>query len=111
MSGTKHDSGKVRLELLSIDALNQIAKVLTFGALKYDDHNWRGGFDWSRLYGAALRHITSHMNGENVDPESGLSHLAHAGCCLMFLLEHEVRGLGKDDRFIQPPLDKKIDNG
>jgi hypothetical protein len=95
----KFDGEKPRLELLSADALIEIAKVMTFGAKKYAEHNWRNGFAWSRLYGAALRHILSHMNGEDRDPESGLSHLSHAGCCLMFLLEHEVRGMGKDDRF------------
>ena len=63
-------------------------------------HNWRKGFDWSRLYGAALRHLTAHMNGVNLDEESGLSHLSHAACCLMFLVEHEVRGLGSDDRHV-----------
>lgn len=97
--GTKHDTGKIRLELLSVPALNAIAEVMTFGAKKYADHNWRKGFDWSRLYGAALRHLTAHMSGEDKDPESGLSHLAHLGCCVMFLLEHESRNLGTDDRF------------
>jgi hypothetical protein len=99
MSAIKHDKGKPRLELLSVPALNQIAGALAFGAGKYGDHNWREGFDWSRLYGAALRHLTAHMDGEDKDPESGLSHLAHLGCCVMFLLEHEARGLGKDDRY------------
>ena len=95
----KFDADKVRVELLSVDAMNEIAKVMTFGAKKYADHNWRNGFNWSRLYGAALRHLFAHLNGEDKDPESGLSHLAHAGCCIQFLIEHEVRGLGKDDRF------------
>lgn len=100
MSGTKHDEGKLRMELLSPDALNSIAEVLNFGASKYADHNWRKGFAWSRLLGAALRHLTAWANPyiSDKDEETGLSHLAHAGCCIMFLLEHEVRGLGKDDR-------------
>ena len=98
-SGTKHDSEKVRWELLSVDAINEIAKVMTFGARKYNDHNWRGGFDWSRLIGAAYRHLSAWHNGQDKDPETGLSHLAHLGCCVMFLLEHETRGLGKDDRY------------
>lgn len=102
MSGTKHDAGKVRLELLSVDALVAIAEVLGHGAEKYTDNNWRGGFKWSRLYGAVLRHLTSHMNGQSIDPESGLSHLAHAACGMMFLIEHEVRGLGVDDRYVRP---------
>lgn len=96
----KHDSEKVRMELLSVPALVEISRVMTFGAKKYADHNWRQGFAWSRLYGAALRHLSAHMNGENTDAESGLSHLAHAGCCIMFLIEHEARQLGTDDRYV-----------
>lgn len=96
----KHDGSKVRVELLSVPAIEAIAEVMTFGAKKYADHNWRKGFNWSRLLGAAIRHMFAWMRGEDKDPESGLSHLAHAGCCIMFLLEHEITGLGKDDRWI-----------
>jgi len=95
----KFDADKVRMDLLSVPAMNGIATVLTFGAQKYSAHNWRKGFKWSRLYGAALRHLTAHMSGEGIDPESGLSHLDHAACCLMFLQEHEKCGLGQDDRY------------
>lgn len=87
------------MELLSVPALKAIAEVLTYGCSKYSAHNWRNGFDWSRLYGAALRHLTAHLEGEDKDPETGLSHLAHLGCCVMFLLEHEIKGLGTDDRY------------
>lgn len=99
LSGTKHDIDKARMDLLSRASLVEIAKVLSFGAKKYGDHNWREGFAWSRLYGAALRHLLAHMDGEDKDPESGLSHLAHAACTLMFLMEHEIKGLGNDDRY------------
>lgn len=95
----KHDDSKVRLELLSPIALNEIAKVLTFGAKKYADHNWRNGFKWSRLLGAALRHLFAFIGGQDKDPETGLSHLAHAGCCIMFLLEHEETHKALDDRY------------
>lgn len=98
LTAIKHDDEKVPLELIPPEALIEIAKVLGFGAKKYDAHNWRNGFKWSRLLGAALRHIVAYIGGENKDPESGLSHLAHAGCCIMFLITHEVKGLGEDDR-------------
>lgn len=105
-SPRKYDNDKPRMELLSTPAIEAIAQVLTYGARKYTtkddsgDHNWRKGFNWSRLLGAAIRHMFAWMRGEDKDPESGLSHLAHAGCCIMFLLEHEITGLGKDDRWI-----------
>lgn len=96
----KFDAGKPRLELLPPEFLTGVAKVLTFGAQKYSAGNWASGdgFEWSRLYGALLRHITAWANGEDIDPESGLSHLYHAGCMLAFLAAHMERGLGVDDR-------------
>ncbi len=99
MKAIKHDEEKVRLDLLSPIALNEIAKVLTFGAKKYSDHNWRNGFKWSRLLGATLRHIFAFIGGQDKDPETGLSHLAHAGSCIMFLLEHESTHKDLDDRY------------
>lgn len=96
--GIKHDSGKPRLELLPSEALEEIAKVLTFGAEKYDDWNWAKGFKYSRLLGALLRHVLAFMRGEDKDPETGLSHLAHAGANIVFLLYHIKVGVGEDDR-------------
>lgn len=97
--GTKHDQGKEPMSLLSPVALQEMARVLAFGAKKYDPHNWRKGFMWSRLSDASLRHIFKWLNGEDVDPESGVSHIAHAAVNLMMILEHEVKGLGEDDRY------------
>ena len=97
--GTKHDTGKPPMSLLSGVALAEIAKVLDFGQKKYDSHNWRKGFAWSRPASAALRHLFAWIGGEDKDPESGLSHLGHCACCLMFLLEFEVKGIGTDDRY------------
>jgi len=98
----KFDGGKVPMQLLSTVALNEIAKVLAFGAEKYSANQWRAGMRWSRLIGAALRHITAFNDGESVDEESGLSHLAHAGCCIMFLLEYESTRKDFDDRYCPP---------
>lgn len=95
----KFDDNKVPVELLPTQALEEIAKVLAFGAKKYDSWNWAKGFKWTRLIGAAIRHLYAYQRGEDKDPESGLSHLAHAGCCILFLLQHEISGLGQDDRF------------
>lgn len=95
----KQDDNKVRMELLSPIALTEIAKVLTFGAKKYADHNWRKGFAWSRLLGAAMRHLLAFLSGQDKDPETGLSHLAHLGATVIFLLEHEVTHIDKDDRY------------
>lgn len=95
----KHDDNKLPLNLLSTEALNQTAAVLKFGMDKYAAHNWRDGFLWSRPLAAAMRHITAFNDGEDRDPESGLSHLAHAACCIMFLLEFEKTHQELDDRY------------
>ncbi len=98
-SGVKHDDGKVPLDLLSSVALEEIAKVMAFGKKKYAAHNWRGGLAWSRVIGAALRHLLAFNRGEDKDPETGLSHLAHLGCCVLFLLEFEKTHKELDDRY------------
>jgi hypothetical protein len=95
----KFDTNKLPLNLLSTEAMNQTAAVLAFGAEKYAAHNWRAGFAWSRPLAAAMRHITAFNDGEDKDPESGLSHLAHAACCIMFLLEFEKTHRHLDDRY------------
>ena len=87
------------MDLLPSEALEEIAKVLGFGAKKYAPNNWRKGFAWSRLLAACFRHLFAYSRGERVDAESGLSHLAHAGAMLLFLLTHEVKGYGEDDIF------------
>ena len=95
----KLDSGKPPLSLISRTALEEEAKVMAYGVGKYGTHNWRQGMDFSRLMDAALRHIYAFADGEDKDKETGLSHLAHARCCLAFLIEYEGKKLGKDDRF------------
>jgi len=85
--GVKHDSDKPQMNLLPPLALEEVAQILTFGAKKYGSHNWRGGMKWSRLTAATLRHLFAFIRGEDLDPESGRSHIAHAACNLMFLLE------------------------
>jgi hypothetical protein len=82
----KHDTGKARMDLLDPVAIEQLARVLGFGAQKYGPHNWRQGIQQSSLLAAALRHLFAHLGGEDADPESGLPHVAHAMCSLMFLL-------------------------
>ena len=98
-SAMKFDGDKLPVNLLSTEALNQTAAVLKFGADKYHAHNWRDGFAWSRPLAAAMRHIMAFNDGEDKDPESGLSHLAHAACCIMFLLEFEKTHPELDDRY------------
>ena len=96
--GIKHDQDKIRMDLVPWEVVVEIAKIFTFGAKKYSDRNWEKGFNWSRVYGALMRHLTMWFHGQDTDHETGRSHLAHAGCCLFFLLAFVLRGVGKDDR-------------
>ena len=99
IKGYKNDKEKIRWGLLSYDALEQIAKVMTFGAEKYAPYNWAKGMFYERVFSALQRHLTAWYLGEDNDSETGLSHLAHAGCCLMFLLSYQLWGYDQyDDR-------------
>jgi hypothetical protein len=102
---TKHDGGKRQWDLLPIDSVEEIIKVLEFGAGKYAAHNWssNGGFKYSRVFNALIRHLFAFMRGEDNDKETGLSHLAHAGCNVLFLLHfvlHKDKFTTNDDRHI-----------
>jgi hypothetical protein len=101
--GIKHDADKTMMALLPFEALEEVGKVLTFGAKKYDEHNWRKGFKFSRVSSAAMRHLFAWMRGQDNDPETGLSHLAHAATCLLFLLTFVLTKTGTDDRYSPPP--------
>jgi hypothetical protein len=88
------------MELLSHHFIEGVVStVLAFGAKKYGEHNWRKGISQSRLIGAALRHTFAFLRGEDKDAESGLSHLYHAGCCLMFAAEMLHTRPDLDDRY------------
>lgn len=94
----KYDAEKVRLDLLPVIPLIGVGRVLTYGARKYSARNWEKGLDWSRCYGAALRHLLAWWGGETSDPETGYNHLDHALCELMFLREFAETHPELDDR-------------
>ena len=96
--GIKHDADKVDFALVPVHSLTEVAHVWTFGKKKYSAWNWKNGFIWSRPYAAALRHIYAWARGEDLDPETGLPHLAHAICCLQMLIEFGHTKTGEDDR-------------
>jgi hypothetical protein len=85
--GIKHDKGKLPWHLLPIKPVMDIIEILAFGAEKYGENNWQNVEPFKeRYYSALMRHITAWFNSEELDQESGKHHLAHAGCCLIFLL-------------------------
>ncbi len=100
--GQKNDQEKPDLSLIPTDALWGMAKALTYGARKYDKHNFRKGIAYSRLIAATMRHLSAFNEGENNDTESSLSHIDHAMASLAmlkFMMENQSR---MDDRYIAP---------
>jgi len=89
--GRKFDGGKLEYGLVPPHGLKALTEVLTFGAQKYERDNWIHVPEAKRRYFDAMqRHTWAWKEGEKFDPESGLHHLAHAMCCLMFLYEHDI---------------------
>ena len=91
--GRKDDSAKRRYSLLPTGTVNSVVDVLEFGSKKYADNNWQKVPDARvRYYDAAMRHLDAWFNGELKDSETSLPHLAHAICCLMFLMWFDGTG-------------------
>jgi hypothetical protein len=108
--GTKFDAGKERYDLMAPYPLNEIAKVYTYGTIKYDDNNWRKGMKWGKLFSAMMRHAWKWWRGERFDEESGLHHLAHAAWQCMALMEYEIYHPEHDDRMRLDLAPKKEPN-
>lgn len=94
--GVKHDAGKPRWSLLPLNAIKTVLDVLEYGARKYSVGNWEKLPDpMNRYFDACMRHLCSSREGEELDPETKLSHLAHATCCLLFMLSFELKNKAK----------------
>lgn len=85
--GVKYDNDKPQWTLVPFKAMTEVVDVLTYGAKKYAPDNWKKVPDARRRYiDAGFRHFVAYASGEKLDPETGKSHLAHAMCCMLFLL-------------------------
>lgn len=98
-TGVKHDQHKMDLSLIPLSALEEEACGMMLGAKKYGRYNYKSGMESHRLVAAALRHILAWEQGEDLDTESGASHLGHARCCLGMLIELARLGKLTDTRF------------
>lgn len=98
--GIKHDSDKTRFDLLIPEFIKGFADVMTFGAQKYSAWNYLG-LDRQRVISAHHRHMNAYQRGELNDPETGLSHLHHATCCLQMLWALDNNFHGKEEKKCQ----------
>jgi hypothetical protein len=99
--GIKFDQDKPDYSLVPFAAFDEVVKVLTYGAKKYDRHNWRHVED-IRYQAALMRHFSAYMQGERNDPESNINHLAHMACSVLFLLQKDI---DKQKQITKDPID------
>ena len=109
----KADGGKINPDLLFAgmpDALKAVAAVLSYGAQKYEAHSWKR-VDMARYEAALGRHMLDRKAGELFDKESGLLHLAHEACNILFLLQDYIdKNSEVNDQFLKfnpPPTGHK----
>ena len=95
---------KTPLGLIPSYAMEQTAWVHKLGSDKYGETNWRKtGVCASTYVNAIMRHLNAWRDGETLDPESGISHLAHVACSCNILLDAGFCGTLQDDRNVTPP--------
>ena len=91
-----------RYDLLPVEALRQLAEHYGRGAEKYDDNQYRKGYEFSKSYAAMQRHLNQWWGGENNDEELGSSHLVAAAWHCLTLLTFMDEHPEFDDRFTRP---------
>lgn len=109
--GMKYDGGKPRWDLLPMDVLEEVVEILTMGARKYTPDNWKYVDNAeNRYYAALMRHLVAWRKGEKMDPESGKNHLAHVGCCLIFLHYFDLHRRDKRNEETEKKAGERKDN-
>lgn len=98
-TGLRYNAGKTQWSLVDFDAIEDMVKVLEFGAEKYSANNWKKGLSVSEILDSMQRHINALRRGENIDLESNLPHWGHIGCNYMFLEYMMKYKLEMDDRY------------
>ena len=95
LTGGEKGSKLARFDLIPVNALYELARVYGKGAEKYAPRNWERGYEWGLSYAALHRHLVAFWGGEELDPETGLSHLAHAAwhCFTLFEFTKTQRAL------------------
>lgn len=97
-NGLRFNSGKLRYELVPVYAQEEYVRVLSAGAKKYGDHNWRLGMPWTTVMACIERHLMAVKKGEDYDPETGLLHTAHIMANSAFLTQFYKDYPQGDDR-------------
>ena len=96
--GLRYNEGKLRVDLITPEITEAIAKVLTAGSLKYNDHNWEKGMSWSKVIASLKRHLLAFEKGIDTDEEDQLRHIDHLLCNAGFLATYYKTHPEYDDR-------------
>lgn len=97
-TGAMKGGKMARYDLIPPEALHALAEVYGRGAQKYAERNWEAGYPWGWSFAACMRHLWAFWRGEDIDPESGQLHLAHAAWHCFTMLTFLIRKAGTDDR-------------
>jgi len=90
---------KVPFSTVPAIVVGELGVAMMEGALKYGRSNFRViGVRGSVYYDAAERHMKSWWEGQDIDPDSGLSHVTKAIASLVVLRDAMIRGNWVDDR-------------
>lgn len=94
--------GKLRWSLLPTSAVEEVVRVLEFGAQKHSLNGWRedGGMSWTEFLDALERHLHDFKRGKDFDDETKLVQMAHIACNALFLAEYQLKKIGRDDRYV-----------
>lgn len=98
-TGASKGTKEARYDLIPIPALDALARLYGKGAAKYAEHNWRLGYEWSKSYSAAQRHMAAFWSGENIDPETQVPHVINAAFHMFALATYITEHPEFDDRF------------
>lgn len=101
-TGGQKGTKLTQLGALDPVALIELARVAGMGAEKYAAFNYLRGYDWALSFNAMQRHALLFWAGEDNDPESGLSHMAHCAWHALALVSFIQRAIGTDARPPQP---------
>lgn len=99
MKGERENEGKLKWSLVHKPSLEPMVQVLEFGSRKYSAHNWKQGLSITEILESLQRHVFAYESGEDIDPESGLSHIGHIQCNAMFLAYMAKFRPDLDDRY------------
>ena len=98
--GARHNEGKPQLSFIVLgrEVAAGEAAVWAWGAAKYARGNWLKGMSWTQSADSLLRHVTALLNGEDLDPETGLPHADHLVCSAKILSNSYHTRPDLDDR-------------